>query len=242
MIVVVDEREAVVRAYEASFGREGLAAAGFGMADFRGWLGSASRSDLDAAEAILIGDGPDRERLPAAARERTKAPVIALVEIAGLDTTLRLFAAGADDVVRKPVHVREIVARIAAIKRRQAGDPKPAAEGDLRVYFDGRDPEVNGRTLALPRRERRILELLAANPSRRITKAQIFSSIYGLFDEEVEENVVESHICKLRKKLKRCLGYDPIDSKRYLGYQLQIGRCGPAAATPEDYAALAQAV
>ena len=32
--------------------------------------------------------------------------------------------------------------------------------------------------------------------------------------------MVESHISKLRKKLKHALGYDPIDTKRYLGYQL----------------------
>ena len=36
----------------------------------------------------------------------------------------------------------------------------------------------------------------------------------------VEENVVESHISKLRKKLRERLGFDPIDSKRFLGYRL----------------------
>jgi two-component system, OmpR family, flagellar system response regulator FtcR len=38
--------------------------------------------------------------------------------------------------------------------------------------------------------------------------------------ENVEENVVESHISKLRKKLRRHLGYDPINSVRYLDYRL----------------------
>jgi len=70
--------------------------------------------------------------------------------------------------------------------------------------------------LPLPRRERRILEYFVNNKGRRITKSQIFQSIYGIFDENVDENVVESHISKLRKKLKHRLGFDPIDSKRYL--------------------------
>jgi DNA-binding winged helix-turn-helix (wHTH) protein len=74
--------------------------------------------------------------------------------------------------------------------------------------------------LTLPRRERRILEYLAANRMRRVNRSLIFNAVYGLFDEEVEESVVESHISKLRKKLKYALGYDPIDTKRYLGYQL----------------------
>ena len=40
-------------------------------------------------------------------------------------------------------------------------------------------------------------------------------------DEDVEENVVESHISKLRKKLRKVLGYEIIDSKRFLGYRLE---------------------
>jgi DNA-binding response OmpR family regulator len=86
------------------------------------------------------------------------------------------------------------------------------------VFSDGRDPEIEDRTFALPRRERRILEYLVANRGRRVTKQQIFNAIYGIFDEDVEENVVESHISKLRKKLRKRLGFDPIDSKRFLGY------------------------
>ena len=92
--------------------------------------------------------------------------------------------------------------------------------GGLRIYTDGRDPEVDGEPLPLPRRERRILEYLATKNGRRVTKTQVFNAIYGIFDGEVEENVVESHISKLRKKLREKLGFDPIDSKRFLGYRL----------------------
>ena len=80
---------------------------------------------------------------------------------------------------------------------------------------------VSGTPLPLPRRERRILECLVRNRGRRLSKTQIFNAVYGIFDEDVDENVVESHISKLRKKLKHRMGYDPIDSKRYLGYCLQ---------------------
>ena len=83
-------------------------------------------------------------------------------------------------------------------------------------------PGAHGEVLELPRRERRILEYLVANRGKRVTKTQIFNAIYGIFDEDVEEDVVESHISKLRKKLRHRLGYDPIDSKRYLGYSLDL--------------------
>ena len=45
--------------------------------------------------------------------------------------------------------------------------------------------------------------------------------VYGLFDVDVEESVVESHISKLRKKLRMRLGYDPVDSMRFLGYMMK---------------------
>lgn len=221
MIILVDERRDVTDAYRASFVREGISTASFTPNDFDNWFHSTSGPDLAAVEAFILGDFAHRETVTRAIKTRSEAPAIALNESIGLEVTLKLFAAGVDDVVRKPVHAREIIARIGAIRRRAASTAKATDLGDLRVFNDGRDPEVGGRTLVLPRRERRILEYLAANRNRRVSRNQIFNAVYGLFDEEVEESVVESHISKLRKKLRNVLGYDPIDTKRYLGYQIQ---------------------
>ncbi len=137
-----------------------------------------------------------------------------------LQETLDLFAAGVDDVVGKPMHVREILARIKAIQRRAEDEDEGTISGDIRVFDDGRDPEVGGEPLQLPRRERRILEYLVSTKGRRVTKTQIFNFVYGLFSEEIDENVIESHISKLRKRLRHRLGHDPINSQRYLGYRL----------------------
>lgn len=220
MIILVDERMEVSDAYRTSFGREGISSATFTPADFDNWFHSTSGPDLAAVEAFILGDFDDRESLTRIIKTRSEAPAIALNDSTGLEATLKLFAAGADDVIRKPVHAREIIARIGAIRRRAVSTSKATDLGDLRVFNDGRDPEVGGVTLALPRRERRILEYLVANRNRRVSRNQIFNAVYGLFDEDVEESVVESHISKLRKKLRAVLGYDPIDSKRYLGYQI----------------------
>ena len=220
MFIIVDERELVTQGYASSFVREGVSTTGLEPYEFREWVGSVGSSDLSAVEAFLLGDCRERECFPRIIRERSRAPVIAMNETPSLELTLELFAAGFDDVVRKPIHVRELLARVGAIRRRLEYERDYAVIGEMRVYFDGRDPEVKGIVLPLPRRERRILEYLVSNQGRRVTKTQIFNSIYGLFDENVEENVVESHMSKLRKKLRHRLGYDPIDSKRYLGYSL----------------------
>jgi DNA-binding response OmpR family regulator len=220
MIVIVDERELVKDGYHSLFEREGVASAGFGSNEFGEWVSTAAEDDLKAVRAFLIGECSSDLVSPRRIRDRTTAPVIALSDQHSLENTLRLFEAGVDDVIRKPVHIREILARISAISRRVQED-KPYSEfGPMRIFIDGRDPEIDGEPLPLPRRERRILEFLASNAGRRVTKTQVFNAIYGIFDEEVEENVVESHISKLRKKLREKLGYDPIDSKRFLGYRL----------------------
>jgi DNA-binding response OmpR family regulator len=220
MFVIIDEREIVTSGYTSRFSKEGVSSTGFCPDEFREWVGALAERDVGAIEAFLIGDCKARETYPRMIRERSRAPVIAMNEMANLEQTLDLFAAGVDDVVRKPVHVREILARVGAIQRRAAPAQGPAIVGQMKIFFDGRDPEIAGEAFPLPRRERRILEHLVVNRGKRVTKAQIFNAIYGLFDEHVEENVVESHMSKLRKKLRRKLGYDPIDSKRYLGYCL----------------------
>jgi DNA-binding response OmpR family regulator len=222
MFVIVDDREIVTRSYIQSFEREGISSAAFSPQEFCSWIETAAPSDITAVEAFVLGDCAAREKYTPTIRNKSQAPVIAMVDSRVLDSMLRLFDAGVDDVVSKPVHVREILARARAISRRRTADTDSATAGEITVFFDGRDPLIRGRPLALPRRERRILEHLAACKGRLVTRAQIFSSVYGLFDEDIDEAVVESHISKLRKKLRTTLGYDPVESKRYLGYRLTL--------------------
>ncbi|MTI16946.1 response regulator transcription factor [Rhodobacteraceae bacterium RKSG542] len=219
MYLIVDEQRLVTEGYASGLEREGVATSGFAPDDFLDWMEAAHDADFEAVEAILIGECVSLQQALQVVRRRCqKKPLIILDSAPSLDHTLKWFAAGVDDVLRKPVHPQEILARVNAIRRRSSSQPMEISIGDLTVFFDGRDPEAKGEPLALPRRERRILEYLARNNGRRLTKTQIYNFVYGIFESEVDENVIESHISKLRKKLRSRMGYDPIDSKRYLGY------------------------
>lgn len=223
MIIIVEECETLMKGDPLGFGREGISAEGLAASDFQDWVRTASEPDMLAVEAFLLGDFDERRVFPKMIKQRSRAPVLALSGDRSLQETLDLFAAGVDDVIGRPMHVREILARIKAIQGRVKVEDKGAVSGDIRVFADGRDPEVHGEQLHLPRRERRILEYLVSNKGRRVTKTQIFDFVYGLFSDEIDENVIESHISKLRKRLRHRLGYDPIDSQRYLGYRLIEG-------------------
>jgi DNA-binding response OmpR family regulator len=221
MYIVVDERQVVASGYAANFEREGVSSLGLFSEEFHEWLSTASNSDLDAVQGFVLGEFPQRTSCANSIRRHSKAPIIALCEERSLDETLDLFTAKFDDVVRKTVHVREILARSEAVWRRVNTNSNAKADSDgarLKVYFDGRDVEIDGECLNLPRRERHILEYLVRNKGRRLTKLQIFNAVYGIYSSEVEDSVVEGHVSKLRKKLRQRLGYDPIEAKRYIGY------------------------
>ncbi|MEM7775353.1 MAG: response regulator transcription factor [Pseudomonadota bacterium] len=221
MIIIVDDRDVIADAYAASFDREGIAAAGFSAKDFDGWVASAADDDISSVNAFLLGECEVGAQLANLIRRRSAAAVIAVQDERSLDETLELFSLGFDDVVRKPCHAKEIMARVAAITRRAQSKNRDSVRlGEIIVFCDGRDPLVRGESLPLPRRELRILELLILKQGRRITKSQIFNSVYGLFEQGIEETVIESHISKLRRRLRGALGYDPIESKRHLGYRI----------------------
>lgn len=220
MIIFIEDRQLVVDGYKNRFQKAGEILVRLSAVDFIEWVHNTSVLDLASVEAVLIGQCDSADLSIEAARQKLDIPVVALLERRSLELLTTYYHSGVDDVVVKPVHFEELLIRIATIKRRSVQSVTRRPKDQIVVYFDGRDPELMGEQLFLPRRERRILEFLASINGRRVTKAQIFGAVYGLFDEHIEENVIESHISKLRKKLRSCLGFDPINSKRYLGYCL----------------------
>jgi DNA-binding response OmpR family regulator len=118
---------------------------------------------------------------------------------------LRAFEEGADDILRIPFLVSEIVARLYAVTRRSHGidvplDPRlrlDSIEIDLvedRLHVDDRDP------IALTLTESTILYLLAANAGNVVDREDIITSVWdGIV--QVESNAVDRHIRDLRIKL-----------------------------------------
>jgi DNA-binding response OmpR family regulator len=222
MIVLVETRSLVAKAYVDGLDRLGVAGLHFEPEAFHDWVGNCGVGELGALEAVIVGDVEGREMLPRALIPGVSVPLIALLDKRTLEITLSLFAAGYDDVIGKPVHVQEILARINRASARRRIDVTVQEPSDLIVFADGRDPLIKGDVLVLPRRERRILECLYQGQGAWLTKSQIFNRVYGLFNDQYDESVVESHICRLRRRLKAGLEYDPVESQRYLGYRLKV--------------------
>jgi DNA-binding response OmpR family regulator len=219
LLLLIDEREEVRTGYAVGFRKEGMAMVGQVPDESSCWLASAPKNEILAIEAFVVGECQSQETLACLIRRRSMAPVIALTDNRKLEKTLQLFAAGVDDVVEKPIHVREILARARAIRRRS----HPGGEfssGDIRIFADGSDPLIGGAAMQLPRREQRILEYLSSNNGRWIERDRMFTAIYGACEDPVADKTLECHISKLRRKLRERLGYDPIECRRFVGYRL----------------------
>lgn len=225
MIVLVETRGTIGHAYRAGFERAGVTCIIMEPAAFLEWLGASSASERAAVEGVVVGDVDERPAIGQACVQKISVPLIALTDQRALKQTLALFEAGFDDVIGKPVHVQEILARVVRIVGRGASAAAShPVEDEIMVFSDGRDPVVRGEVLILPRRERRILECLFQSRTAWLTKSQIFNRVYGVFNDQYDESVIESHICRLRRRMKVVLGYDPIESQRYLGYRLTARR------------------
>lgn len=220
MIVIVDDREIVLAGYSSMFERLGYPAIGLNTSKFKDYVSGITKIEECGIFAIIVGYYNEDLFDVYSWKQAVGTPVIAALDQSSLTTTLTCFERGADDVVKKPTHARELIARIAAIRRRGAVREDARVVGRMKIHFDGRDPEIDGKPLPLPRRERRILEYLASIGRRRASREQVFNAVYGVLEQDIEESVIESHISKLRKKLKYVLGFDVIDSKRFLGYRL----------------------
>jgi two-component system, OmpR family, flagellar system response regulator FtcR len=178
-------------------------------------------TQVAALDMIMIGPVDKSVIVTRQARKAFSVPIIATVPNSDPEFAIALFDAGADDVVHESVALSEILRRLQRLSRKQVSEIPPIwQDGKLSVFDDGQDPQTNGHRILLPRRERKILEFLAKRHHLRVTREQIFLSVYGLSEYCVHDTAIDAHLCRLRKKLKLELGYDPISSLRHLGYRL----------------------
>ena len=106
---------------------------------------------------------------------------------------------GADDYICKPYSLREVVARVKAVLRRQQA-PVNIHPDVLTLEHDKMKASVRGRDLGLTAVEYALLRLMADSPGRILSRAQLMERVYKDY-RVVSERTIDSHIKKLRKKI-----------------------------------------
>jgi len=184
----------------------------------------AAPPDLTLLDIML--PGMDGLAILREARRHTQHPIIMLTaRVEEVDRLIGL-ELGADDYICKPFSPREVVARVKAVLRRTAPLPvesEAAAPPALALDETLWQATLHGTPLALTRREFRLLQVLARQPGRIYSRAQLLDSAY---DDtlDVQERAIDSHIKNLRKKLKAAGGgeHDGIRSVYGVGFALDL--------------------
>ncbi|MDT9691529.1 response regulator transcription factor [Streptomyces sp. P9(2023)] len=166
--------------------------------------GSEALHAYGDADLILLDlELPDLDGLEVCQTIRTACdiPIIAVTARGSeLDRVLGL-QAGADDYLTKPYGFRELMARMDAVMRRarpQAPAPSTIEHGPLLIDTGSREVTLDGRPIAMTRKEFDLLCLLASNPDTVIPRKRLMQQVWG---DSWSRRTVDTHVSTLRNKL-----------------------------------------
>ena len=155
-----------------------------------------------------------------ARQEDIRCPVLILTardrwqeKVEGLD-------AGADDYLTKPFHNEELLARVKALIRRASGQANPVIQfGPISLDTVAEEITVNDAPLELTAYEYKVMEYLMLNPQKVVSKTELTKHIYDQ-DFDLDSNVIEVFVGRLRKKLDPENSFKPIETLRGRGYRI----------------------
>lgn len=126
------------------------------------------------------------------------------------------FEVGADDYVAKPVKTKVLISRLVALLRRSAKSESKSAINIADLVIDEERYTVikDGEEIALPKKEFKLLKLLASAPNRVFTREEIFSKVWG-DDVIVGDRTIDVHVRKIREKI----GLKNIVTVKGVGYK-----------------------
>ncbi|SCM72611.1 Transcriptional regulatory protein QseB [uncultured Pleomorphomonas sp.] len=167
---------------------------------------------------LHLPDGDGIAFLRALRRRGDRVPVLIgtardrIVErIEGLD-------AGADDYLVKPYDLDEMLARIAAIRRRADGRAETERRfGRLLLLPERQAALLDGIAVHLTPKEWAVIERISRRPGVTVTRDQLEEALYA-FEAEVESNAIEAHVSRLRAKL----GRGAVETVRGFGYRMGV--------------------
>ncbi|MGZ3724151.1 MAG: response regulator transcription factor [Pseudobdellovibrio sp.] len=147
-----------------------------------------------------------------------KIPIMIMTGFGDKNKLVSSYKVGADDYIEKPIETDELSARLTArLKRVEDIAGKINTFGNLKIYSDRNEVELNGTVRQFSQIEFTLLKVFLMNVNKKVSREEILNSVW--VGTKVEQRTVDVHISSLRKKLKEF--NHQIDSLYGSGYILR---------------------
>lgn len=218
-VLVVEDESRILSHLVQMMGEQGYAVT---ASDSYGDLQTRLKS-INPEFDVIILDRLLRGRDSAALVEQIKevSPDTKVLIVSAINTSAEkaaLLDLGADDYITKPFDDDELVARVRALLRR--GRPEIKV-GNLILDSDRRILKINESEIPLQNKEFVLLKTLMRAPRRIFNKAFLYEHVWEM-SADVESNVIETTVNKLRRRLEDAGANVAIKSMRHKGYWLEV--------------------
>jgi len=155
---------------------------------------------------------------------RPDTPVIMLTALGTTDDKVEGFDAGADDYLVKPFEMRELLARVRALLKRNGKTANAASAvlrfADLEMNLHSKTVRRNGTEIRLTPKEFALLAYMLQNPERVLSRTEIAEKVWDThFDTGT--NFIDVYINYLRKKIDKNFGGKLIHTRPGMGFVLR---------------------
>jgi two-component system, OmpR family, response regulator len=218
-ILVVDDDLYIQQLVSIHLSREGYQVQRCGSAEEA--LVYLEEHSADLAIVDVMMPGMNGFQLTKLLTEDLQIPVILLTAKGQLEDKERGFLSGSEDYIVKPFEVKELLFRVAVVLRRnQRAMETIIKAGNIRLDRKSFEVEINQETIVLPLKEFELLSLLASRENKVTTRATLIQQAWGE-DYEGSEQTLNTHINRIRDRLKKHGASVEIQTIRGIGYKLE---------------------